>query len=416
MKYMLIPVLCMGILLPTVARADLEKGTYAPDLEAKEWMNTKELLGSEEDGPLSLSDLRGMVVVLYFWVSWSRGGEYYMPLVNIVENHPYLGRRQGVFLMGVTEADRSRVEEMVKEERLLFPIALECDAAEEYDIDSFPHVVVIDPNGKIAFSGSATTGGGDRFIQQIIDAVRETPPTRTHPREAAEARRHLDHAREQIRGGDYRAAYRSAQDAYERALTGDTLKTECQDMLDLLEAIGRDKLAEALADIDFKKFEDGVTLLREVSGKFRGMKSARTANQRLRSLEENFPEVKQVLERLQHEAEARGLLVAVRDALWDRDFGTAYDTLEQITKDYADTPVAVDARTIMQRMGKNQTIMGYVRDHKAAKDCNNWMGQARSFIRIGNVPKAKELLRRIINEHPDTKYEEEAYRMLGELP
>lgn len=416
MKSVLIAVLCVGMLLPGLARADLEEGTYAPDIEAKDWMNTKELLGSEEDGPISLSELRGMVVVLYFWVSWSRGGEYYMPLINVVENHRNLGRRRGVFLMGVTEADRARVEEMVEEERLLFPIALESDAAEEYDIQSFPRVVVIDPSGKVAFTGLFGSDDSDHFVQKIIDVVAETPPTRTHPREAAEARRHLEHAREQIREGDYRAAYRSALDAYERALMGDPLKTQCQDMIDLLEAIARDKLAEALAHIDFKRFEDGVTLLREVSGKFRGMKSSRTANRRLRSLKERYPEVKDVMEMLEHRAEARGLMVVVRDSLWDRDFGTAYDTLEQIIKDYSDTPVVADARSILERMGKNQTIMGYVRDHKAQKDCNNWMGQARSFIRIGNFAKAKELLRRIINEHPDTRYEEEAYRLLGELP
>ena len=192
MRRALITLTCVGLLLPGIALADLEEGTYAPDIEAKEWLNTKELFDSEYDEPVSLSELRGMVVVLYFWVSYDSGGESFMPLVNMVENSDQLGRRNGVFLMGVTEADRERVEEMVQEERLLFPIALESSAAEEYEIESFPRVVVVDPNGKIAFTG--LFGKDDRnFIQKIVDVLAENAP----------------HADSSARGGRGRAAHRA---------------------------------------------------------------------------------------------------------------------------------------------------------------------------------------------------------------
>ena len=52
----LITVAMAGFLLSGTVRADLEIGTYAPDLEAGDWLNT--------DGQsISLSELRGMVVV-----------------------------------------------------------------------------------------------------------------------------------------------------------------------------------------------------------------------------------------------------------------------------------------------------------------------------------------------------------------
>ena len=78
-------------------RADLKVGTYAPDIEAKDWMNT--------DGqPVSLAECRGMVVVLFFWVSWHPGGEYIMPLMTLVNASRY-GQSAGVFVIGVTDAE-----------------------------------------------------------------------------------------------------------------------------------------------------------------------------------------------------------------------------------------------------------------------------------------------------------------------
>jgi len=400
---------CAGLLLPVPARADLKEGSYAPDIEAKEWLNT-------QDGqPISLAELRGMVVVMYFWVSWHKGGEAFMPLINMVENHPNLGRRRGVFILGVTEADRKRVEEMIEEERIFFPIGLESPSGKEYKLDMYPSVVVVDPTGKIAYSGWPGREGGQPFVDRILSVIGENPPTRTHPREAAEALRHLDAARTAIRKGDYKAAYAEARSAYDSALLGDDLKTRCQDMLDLLEALGRDKLADAVQLADQQKFAEAVAALRDVARLFRGLTVGKAAQKRLKGLEDRYPEVKKVLAALQREAEARGLLVAVRDALKERSFGEAYDTLQKLLKDFSDTPVASDAQTILRRMEKNPTIMSVVRDHQAEAACNNWLGQARSYARAGNFERARELLRKVIDTYPETRFADEAWRELGQL-
>ena len=64
MKPAFIAIALVGLIFGSSVRADLEEGKYAPDLEAKDWLNT-------EDGqPISLSNLKGMTIVLYFWVSW----------------------------------------------------------------------------------------------------------------------------------------------------------------------------------------------------------------------------------------------------------------------------------------------------------------------------------------------------------
>src|SRR5438552_14553447 len=94
-----------------------------------------------------------MVVVLYFWVSYHPGGEYTFPLMTIVENNANLGRERGVFLMGVTDSDASRVRPLLEKEKCFIPVACESKSGEEYRIPSWPHVVIIDANGKIAWAG-----------------------------------------------------------------------------------------------------------------------------------------------------------------------------------------------------------------------------------------------------------------------
>ena len=71
--------------LACAVRADPKLGSYAPDIEAKDWLNT--------DGqPLSLVECRGMTVVLFCWVSWHPGGESIMPLMTRINSSP-VGRR-----------------------------------------------------------------------------------------------------------------------------------------------------------------------------------------------------------------------------------------------------------------------------------------------------------------------------------
>jgi TolA-binding protein len=60
--------------------------------------------------------------------------------------------------------------------------------------------------------------------------------------------------------------------------------------------------------------------------------------------------------------------------------------------------------------------MGYVRDHKASKECMSLLSQARSFVGARRVDKAKEIYRRVIDEYPDTTYAEEAVKRLIQLP
>ena len=188
---------------------------------------------------------------------------------------------------------------MIKKEKVFFPIGMDAKKTiDDYDISGFPRVVIIDPSGKVAWSGFPAEGGekgAPKLVEEIGKAVDATPPTRTHPELAAKAQAYLKQARQSVRSDKYRDAYAVAHRAFEEALRGDTLKTRCQDMLDLLEALGREKLSRAERALDEKKYEDAVVLLLEIRREFKGADVALVARTKLETMKKKYPEIAQVL-------------------------------------------------------------------------------------------------------------------------
>jgi cytochrome c biogenesis protein CcmG/thiol:disulfide interchange protein DsbE len=391
-------------------RADPTIGSYAQDVEAKEWLNT------DEGQPVSLAECRGMITVLFCWVTWHPGGEYVMPMMAQIDNSGY-GKRSGVFLIGITDADRTRVEEMIKKERVFFPIGLEAKKTfEDYKLTSFPRAIIIDPNGKVAYAGWPGEKGGDPLLKEIQKVASETPPTKTHPEETAKVQAYLKQARQALREERYQDAFRAATNAFDHALRGDELKSRCQDVLDLVEAIARDKLAQAQQAADEGSFENAVTTWLEVQREFRGMDVARAGRKRLEALQKKEPDVAELIRRQSSIGQAETILAAALELIQDRQFGRAYEKLEQIIEEYGGTETATKAQTVLDRMQASDGIMGYVRDHKASRACRNLLFQAEAYERDGRVKEARELYREVLDNYSDTTYAEQAAQRLARLP
>lgn len=407
MRAIVVAVLCVLYAFGHVAHAELSKGTYAPDVEAREWLNTSE--------PVSLKEVRGMVVLLFFWVSWHEGGEYVMPLMNLINSKVL--RTNGIYIMGLTDSDRARVEDMLKKQKVFFPIALESKSYEDYEITAFPKVVVIDPNGKVAWTGWPGAGGSE-LIKAIEEVFNETPPTKTHPEDAVVVRQKLDTARDALRTGELQAAHDAAREADSLAASGDALKTQCDDMLELIEALGRDQLARAQQLVDEKHYEEAINLLCRIRQEFKGMTAGRFARRKLETLEKKYDQVKRILEARGAHNEAERLLARAIAELQEKPrlIGPAYDKLEELAQDYPDTGAATKAQTLLERLRQNEGVMAYVRDHKAARECDMLLAQCRAFEFTGRPDKAKELYRRIMREFPETIYAEQAAERLGQLP
>lgn len=387
------------------ARADLPAGALAPELNAAEWLNA--------DQSVKLAELKGMVVVLYFWVTFHEGGQQALGLISSIESHPAIGRKRGVYVIALTDADRKRTQQTLEQEKIFFPVGVGSSSYKDYQISAFPGVAVIDPRGKIAYCGVLSSA--DEIVKRVQEVLSRTPPTRTHPKEAVEAEKHLAAARDAMKADNFRGAIRAAREVMEHALRGDPLRRTARQWLDLADAIGRDRLAGADAASDVGKFAEAVRVLKGVARQFAGVPSGARAAERLDALARAHPEVAELLKGDERENKARARLFEAQEALRAREFGRAYADLQSIAKDFDKTESAEAALRIAERMKKNAAIWSVVRDSVAAKDCEGWLSQARAFIAARKFDKARDVLQRIIAQYPDSRFADDARKELAKL-
>ncbi len=405
-----------------VARADLKVGTYAPDIEAKSWANW-------EAESVSLQELRGMVVMIFFWSTWDQVGEQLMPLMTLLSSKQF-GQGNGVFIMGLTDAEQSRVEGMLKKQKVFFPVGFEARKTfDEFDIKQPPRILIIDTHGKIAWSGWAIEKSGQGLVDELTKITVATPPTKTHPFLVAKVEAYLKEARQALRSDNYREAYEASEKASDMALRGDQLKTHCQDYLDLIQALGRDKLAQADAAADEKKYKDAIGLLLEVRREFKGMELAITARKRLDALRKKNKDAADIMTQMEAGGQAEAILATAMEELRAasdknspesetirRKLGGAYVQLEEIVDKYGTTGTAKKARTIIDRVKKNEAMFAYVKDFKAEKPCRTLISQADSYLQTGKTAKAKELYHEVITKYGDTIWSQEAAQKLSQMP
>jgi cytochrome c biogenesis protein CcmG, thiol:disulfide interchange protein DsbE len=108
-------------------------------------------LDSLAGDPITLTDLRGKVVVLNFWASWCPPCRAEMPALNVVyEKH----RDQGLVVLGVNTAyqdDEASARTAIRDWGLTFPIVFDRDGASgrQYRVQAMPTTFFIGRDGVI---------------------------------------------------------------------------------------------------------------------------------------------------------------------------------------------------------------------------------------------------------------------------
>ncbi|MHC4091925.1 MAG: hypothetical protein ACYSVY_16945 [Planctomycetota bacterium] len=419
MRKTLIVAAGIGVLLADVAWAQnrddegLQVGDYAPAVEAgdnnKAWIN----VASADERP-SMTELRGLVVVLFFWVSWHEGGEFLLPYVNMLSYNP-MGQTPHVYFIGVTDADRKVTQPLLDDAKVFFPVAVESKAAEEYGLTGDFGFVVIDPEGKIAYKGS---GSGDLggMSDAVTEALENSPPFRTHPDEAKFCYRAMDEAYDLIVDEKYAKAFRLAEEAFARSVLGDRLRSRTMELVDLIEQLGYDDLAAAEPFLERRKYNEAAEVLREVVRRFRRLdcyKDAKALYEKLREEDEDF---KEAAGKFDEEDTAARLYLEARDDLKARRFGDSYTKLNEIVTDYPNTEAAEYAEAMIQRMKRNRAFWIQIEDHKVGGECRMLLARARNLKKQRRYREAEEVLRRIMTEYPDTIWAEEAVEELKNMP
>lgn len=136
-------------------------GDDAPELKAKEWLNTS--------APLTLADLKNQVVVVEFWATNCGICVRAIPKLNQLQQKY---KNQGVTVVGLTKESKDVIEQYAKDKKIQYPLGLEASFVRTWGVKGIPAAFIIGPNQKIVWSGSPL----DDLDKIVAKTLREMPP------------------------------------------------------------------------------------------------------------------------------------------------------------------------------------------------------------------------------------------------
>lgn len=137
-----------------IKQAGPQSGGPAPDWTLKD----------AEGKDVTLSDLRGKVVVMDFWATWCPPCRAVMPsLQKLHEKY----KDQGVLVLGMNCWESGDAKAHMKENGFTYGLMLNADeVAKAYGVNAIPTLVVVGPDGKVAHR--SVGAGGEEAIENAI--------------------------------------------------------------------------------------------------------------------------------------------------------------------------------------------------------------------------------------------------------
>ena len=131
-------------------------------------------LASRAGGQLSLSGLRGQVVMINFWASWCGPCRQEFPALDEMYRKY---KPMGFTLVGINvESEKSDAERFLGQQRVSFPILFDPDnkVSCSYGVRAMPTTVLVDRQGRLRWQHMAYKPGDEaKYIEQIRAVLRE---------------------------------------------------------------------------------------------------------------------------------------------------------------------------------------------------------------------------------------------------
>jgi peroxiredoxin len=161
-KALLFAAILTAVTLPLASLA--ETPATAPDFS----------LTDSDGNVVSLSDMRGKVVLINFWATWCGPCRQEMPILEaLYQRYESLG----FTLLGVNvEENSSDAVSFLKETPVTFPILYDPDndVSRLFDVAAMPSTVIVDREGKMRFLHHGYQPGYENAYQdQIRELIRE---------------------------------------------------------------------------------------------------------------------------------------------------------------------------------------------------------------------------------------------------
>jgi len=142
-------------------------GESSPLIGTKPKSFTAKMIDGEK---VTLSSLKGKVVVLDFWATWC--GPCVQALPKIVETVNAYPQDQVAFLALNQEEGAATVRKFMKARNLDFPVVLDSGAiGKQFSLESLPLTIVIDAQGQVAFVKTGAGPNDEVKLKAAIDQL-----------------------------------------------------------------------------------------------------------------------------------------------------------------------------------------------------------------------------------------------------
>src|SRR5450631_4883723 len=123
---------------------------------------------------IRMSEFRGQVVLVNFWVRWAGDSRQEMPALDRI-NTTY--NRAGLVVLGVSvDEDWRRAREFADAMKVGYPILFDTtpDIGRNYLLRKMPMTILVDRSGVVRYSSAGYKSGDDRaYLDEIRELLRE---------------------------------------------------------------------------------------------------------------------------------------------------------------------------------------------------------------------------------------------------
>ncbi len=129
-------------------------------------------LESNQGDKITLSQLKGKVVILDFWATWCPPCRAAIPkLIELYDKY----QSQGLVILGIALDERSNVIKLVQEMGINYPVLFDDKVtSKKYEIQSIPTLFVIDRKGKQVHKEIGFSKEGFKQIEKkVVELLNE---------------------------------------------------------------------------------------------------------------------------------------------------------------------------------------------------------------------------------------------------
>ena len=142
---------------PQKQKSKPQIGEIASEISAEEWVNI--------DVPLTLTALRGRVVLLDFWATWCGPCINAIPHLNQIHKKYHEDAFQ---LLSLVVETRPFMEKFNQKHSINYPLGTNSSSFDDYGISGIPYAFLLDKAGEVIWHGHPDSGEVDRRISTAL--------------------------------------------------------------------------------------------------------------------------------------------------------------------------------------------------------------------------------------------------------